>query len=129
MEKEYPKMQSVMNEAYDLFAPNMGIEDFWLRLNFPQRIAVFIGNLNYQVENGGFLQWHGNGYSKCTNDIIRILQTVGNCDPIIKLVQKASKLLRNSDDEPDGLDELDTQFYQHNESMLDNVEKYLLAVA
>ena len=34
------------------------------------RAAVQFGNMNYQVNNGGFTQWHDNGYSEDLEDLI-----------------------------------------------------------
>lgn len=36
------------------------------------RAAIQLGNMNYQVNNGGWSQWHLNGYSEDLEDIIEI---------------------------------------------------------
>lgn len=36
------------------------------------KAAVQLGNMNYQVENGGWSQWHFNGYSEDLEDLIEI---------------------------------------------------------
>ena len=41
-----------------------------------ERFAVVIGNLNYQVENGGFSQWIGNGYCTSYSDLEDALTAV-----------------------------------------------------
>jgi len=136
-------MEHLMDMAYNMWSSDhsMGKEDFWLRLDYPERIAVFIGNLNYQVENGGFMQWHDNGYSTCGEDIIRILTTVGGCDEVIRLVRHALGEIRKYEEEnayiesdfdelaynilEEKLSKLDIAFYEVNTVMLTHVETYL----
>lgn len=57
------KHQQLMNEAYDRWENGMSKEDFLDQLSPQERFAVTTGNLNYQVENGGFQQWWGNDYA------------------------------------------------------------------
>ena len=58
--------QKLMNEAYDLWKSNdnWSKEEFFEQLDRKHRIAVALGNMNYQVENGGFSQWIYNGYAQ-----------------------------------------------------------------
>jgi hypothetical protein len=60
-------MQTLMNQAYArwqaLEHQQWSQEDFWDQLDSKERFAVFLGNLNHQVQNGGFLQWWSNGYA------------------------------------------------------------------
>jgi hypothetical protein len=53
------------------------MEDFWAQLSPREMVAVFTGNLNQQVQNGGWLQWHDNGYSDCANWLIGQLPKFG----------------------------------------------------
>jgi len=41
------------------------------------RDAVLLGNLNYQVENGGFCQWVDNGYGADVRAVRYVLQRLG----------------------------------------------------
>lgn len=70
--------QKLMNKAYDLWSTEEGkelnysdfldvVSDKFGKLYFN---AVITGNLNYQVENGGFSQWHYNDYSITLDDLI-----------------------------------------------------------
>ena len=70
--------QNLMNKAYDLWSTEDGkklsysdfldaVSDKFGKLYFD---AVITGNLNYQVENGGFSQWHYNNYSITLDDLI-----------------------------------------------------------
>lgn len=73
---EKSRIQQLMDEAYDQWQSNdnWSLEDFRRHIvkNMTKEhlMAVQIGNLNYQVENGGFLQWHDNGYSIDIEDLI-----------------------------------------------------------
>jgi len=70
--------QKLMNKAYDLWSTEEGkklsysdfldvVSDKFGKL---YSNAVITGNLNYQVENGGFSQWHYNDYSITLDDLI-----------------------------------------------------------
>jgi len=75
-------IQKLMDEAYDKWQDND-----WSKQDFrnyiskimsrEHLIAVQVGNLNYQVENGGFLQWHDNGYSMDLEDLISYCEEIG----------------------------------------------------
>jgi len=54
--------QWLMNRAYDTWEPEEDYTEFLERLDTLHRDAVVLGNLNYQVENGGWMQWYLNGY-------------------------------------------------------------------
>jgi len=71
-------IQAIMNKAYDRFkGTGWTSAQFWGQLSEQEKLAVFIGNLNYQVENGGFFQWHDNGYSACAGELVTILRGIG----------------------------------------------------
>lgn len=59
-----PLFQNVMNRAYAKWQANRDwrYEDFLMNLNAADRRCVIMGNLNYQVCNGGFSQWIFNHY-------------------------------------------------------------------
>jgi len=70
--------QKLMNKAYDLWSTEEGkklsysdfldvVSDKFGKL---YSNAVITGNLNYQVENGGFYQWFENGYVIDLGDLI-----------------------------------------------------------
>lgn len=58
--------QTLMNEAYDLWQKHKDWDKrkFITSLDYLPKLAVILGNLNYQVCNGGFSQWEFNGYKK-----------------------------------------------------------------
>ena len=51
--------------------PISGHQNFLISLSEAERFAVVFGNLNYQVENGGFSQWIGNRYYVDTIEYLR----------------------------------------------------------
>jgi len=54
--------QELMDSAYEKYADHLSNEE-WMKILTPlEQKAVVLGNLNYQVENGGFVQWVDNGY-------------------------------------------------------------------
>lgn len=78
--------QELMNKAYELWKKEenkkLKYSDFLdLILKELGEIyfhAVITGNLNYQVCNGGFNQWHDNGYSKVIDEIIDFFNMISN---------------------------------------------------
>lgn len=58
--------QQIMEETYARWKKHdeWEQEDFWSQLSRKEKFAVFSGNFNYQVNNGGFAQWKDNGYAK-----------------------------------------------------------------
>ena len=82
--------QSLMNEVYDYWQQNKTSREEALD-NFSElhKAAVQLGNLNYQVENGGFSQWHFNEYSDDLPDLLKL------CNKGIALNIKGFKLLKS----------------------------------
>lgn len=71
--------QLLMDEVYDKWnspeALQMGrldvIDNFFTEKH---KAAIQLGNMNYQVNNGGWSQWHSNGYSEDMDDLIEIFK-------------------------------------------------------
>lgn len=76
MNTKADKIQELMDEAYDIWKskPDFSREDLFDLISFKHKAAVVLGNLNYQVENGGFVQWISNGYCLNMNDLKRVLR-------------------------------------------------------
>lgn len=64
--------QELMTAAYDRYQRDWSKAEFEAQLSAAERPAVLIGNFNYQVENGGFSQWLGNGYA--TRENVRLIR-------------------------------------------------------
>lgn len=69
----------IMDNAYDIWKNNnlMSREEFLNILTPYEQLAVKFGNFNYQVENGGLMQWDMNDYSE---DLDYLLDFITNCD-------------------------------------------------
>ena len=64
MEQDEKDHQTLMNQAYKKWENNdIRREEFLLLLSPVEKLAVILGNFNYQVCNGGFSQWNYNDYS------------------------------------------------------------------
>jgi len=69
---------------------------FLVEIERKERIAVLLGNLNYQVENGGFRQWVDNGYALNAREIIAILMTIGGPGSI-KVAEMVKQIAKHVD--------------------------------
>lgn len=83
--EKHPVWQSLVNVAYERWQPGNDLagksyEDFVGELPDIQARAVAFKNLNYQVHNGGFSQWHGNGYSSDSDIILESLENFLDTD-------------------------------------------------
>lgn len=94
MEEKESVHQILMDESYKLWDKEgfnrLCYEDFLVEVvqNFGDLHfqAVITGNFNYQVENGGFSQWHDNEYSITCKDLISFLENNFEENIIIKKV-------------------------------------------
>lgn len=143
------RTQEVMNKAYDRWQNTGWSQDeFWAQLSLRERIAVFVGKLNQQVENGGFSQWNYNSYSDCSDELIKFLRAIGptgrqvadmviealsriaTCEPghydtVMVWDEELEEDVEDEEwveDEMEDLDDLDTLFYTLNDRMLDELE-------
>jgi hypothetical protein len=68
--------QKLMDEAYAEFKKHedWGMDEFYFHIDGLHRIAVALGNLNYQVCNGGFSQWSFNGYQELSLPTLRVVR-------------------------------------------------------
>ena len=124
--------ETLMDEAYDLFQKNKEWtkEDFYYNLDVAHREAVALGNLNYQVGNGGFSQWNYNGYKKDSSYILRaILSKIKNNTEFNEL-QKGLELAINyvpssSGDDDSEYEEKNCDDYYALKNIEEQMEKYL----
>ena len=81
MVSELQTWQDLMDRAYDKWKQNKDwkYSQFLLNLDSVERKAVILGNFNYQVLNGGFVQWVENGYaSGGGRELLVILDEMGD---------------------------------------------------
>ena len=78
--KEKDIHQALMDFAYEKWQKNRdwSYEKFIDSLSYIEKVAVLTGNLNYQVENGGFMQWITNGYVSKYSELFDILDKICN---------------------------------------------------
>lgn len=135
------KHQTLMNAAYDRWhgLNNWSLQDFWDQLDANERIAVFTGNLNQQVTNGGFRQWHDNGYA--TDEVVGFLdrllrrmntETSRAVRYLIAGFVKIQQDLNDSDGSDDACEDFSAQedvycgeYYAINERFLAEIEALL----
>ena len=87
METKLDVWQTTMDRCYDRWREGgdlygMTYPDFVGSLDDDSRFLVVLGNLRYQVGNGGLVQWHDNGYSSCIEDISDALRAVATDDAL-----------------------------------------------
>jgi hypothetical protein len=128
-------MQALMDAAYTAWQqePGKSYDDFIFDLCGTQKEAVLLGNLNYQVENGGFSQWIFNGYAEFSADVRRVLDRIGTpaareVRELVSFVIEAGRLnderRRSWDDDHLDLSEQDEAYYKINEQLLADAEAY-----
>jgi hypothetical protein len=101
-EKRITVHQQMMDKAYELWndceeSKKLSYEDFLSKVNDELGkefvYAVMTGNMNYQVENGGWQQWDDNGYSCTLGDITEFFDK-----EFFEDVPEAKQLLKILDD-------------------------------
>jgi len=135
------RMQALMDAAYARWQAN----DRWSRdqfrdqLDAAERFAVSMGNMNYQVENGGWKQWWDNGYAvpEVVGYIGRMLTQVDTeTSKEVRAImgefwQEVESIDPKSVDEDEWQDicavddELSPRFYKINAQFLKDCEEYI----
>ena len=134
MEHEF--LQNMMNQAYDKFDSGFTRAQWMLRLNWDEKIAVVAGNLNYQVGNGGFVQWADNGYIDTADLLLEITNEMATetslevAALIEQMLEIWEEYLEYQDDDSwqdmfGQTDSMDTRFYQINDQFLVEIEGYI----
>lgn len=82
-------VQSLMDEVYDFWQKSsLTREEVLSKFSEKHQAAVRLGNLNYQVENGGFSQWECNEYNEDLEELLTI------CDRGIALGLEDFKVIK-----------------------------------
>lgn len=78
--EKHPHFQAVINVNYARWnggdLDGKSYEEFLEEISEEAAMLIALKNLNYQVENGGFCQWHDNGYSDDSELIISALKVL-----------------------------------------------------
>ena len=148
MSEEHPALQGLMDRAYIRWVDISRVE--WLAgLEGDEITAVHFGNMNYQVENGGWSQWVDNNYAtpevicfirnrmrydlEQTPDVARAAQLLEEVTPHIEgLIDLYSRPPSERDYLKEGdlierLSDFDDRYYAVNGGLLRAVENYLAA--
>ncbi len=79
-EEKHPVWQGLMDKSYDRWQngdlKDKSKKDFLDALDSQQTQATLLGNLNYQVGNGGFSQWVGNGYALSFDHLWKVMELI-----------------------------------------------------
>ena len=139
-----------MDEAFDIWQSPVGKDldrqGITRELTPTQRMAFVLGTMNYQVENGGFYQWHSNGYSANISDTRWALGKIDTpaAKTVLSILEDAENAINDGEAEHDEygdllnddisyefLDDLkvDDRYYSINKQLVDDIEAYFIANA
>ena len=135
--------QELMDEAYKGFTDSMSNEDFRATLSPKHRDAVILGNLNYQVGNGGFQQWYDNNYGKRDIDYLintllpqittfageKVLDILEQVRAIREEYEEITRGMEYEDNEVEHIwrayDLQDDRYYDIDDQFMEDVQEYL----
>jgi hypothetical protein len=135
--------ETLMNRAYDKYKGHNDWDNemFLDHCDPAERFAVVLGNFNYQVENGGFIQWWDNRYGtpRTVAELQRYLTQIGtdSAKKALELVTSFNRKIRDADPRNTRFDEgewervsiniskLDTQYYAFNAELMVEVEAFI----
>lgn len=132
----------IMDQSYDIWKNNsMSRDEFLSELSDYEKLAVKFGNFNYQVENGGLMQWDCNGYSEDLEDLQEFLtksdysrkdRFLGILDAFSNVKDAINKLDKYDDwyDEDmntrwNSLETFDKDYYSFKDNWIEYFEDYL----
>lgn len=132
----------IMDQSYDIWKnKSMSRDEFLSKLSDYEKLAVKFGNFNYQVENGGLMQWDCNGYSEDLEDLQEFLtksdyskkdRFLGILDAFSNVKDAINKLDKYDDwyDEDmntrwNSLETFDKDYYSFKENWIEYFEDYL----
>lgn len=132
----------IMDQSYDIWKNNsMFRDEFLSKLSDYEKLAVKFGNFNYQVENGGLMQWDCNGYSEDLEDLQEFLtksdyskkdRFLGILDAFSNVKDAINKLDKYDDwyDEDmntrwNSLETFDKDYYSFKDNWIEYFEDYL----
>lgn len=132
----------VMHSAYDIWQNNnMSRDEFLSKLTAYEELAVKFGNFNYQVENGGLMQWDLNGYSgdldylqdflsksdySKKDRFLEILETFSNVKNAIEKLDKYDDWYdEDVNTRWESLDMFDKDYYSFKDEWAEYFEEYL----
>ena len=132
----------IMDQSYDMWKNNsMSRDEFLSKLSDYEKLAIKFGNFNYQVENGGLMQWDCNGYSEDLEDLQEFLtksdyskkdRFLGILDAFSNVKDAINKLDKYDDWYDDdmntrwnSLETFDKDYYSFKDNWIEYFEDYL----
>jgi hypothetical protein len=119
--------EELMERAYEKWQDDkeMSYFEFLLSLEPVERSAVILGNLYYQVCNGGFVQWKDNGYQEDGRNFLLLINKNLNKNKYPELSRALEMALDYGDDcDEKREDKLCSEFY-NLEKLPEEMESYL----
>lgn len=139
--KKVDIVQSLMDSAYATWeGKGWSREEFLYEISSIERKAVVLGNLNYQVHNGGFVQWVDNNYRDSAMPILRMIQRDlermegGEFPALRKAVAMALEVRPMPEDDvladrwAERLSKQDNEFYALD-NLLEEMDAYMLTLS
>ena len=134
MPKKISLHEKLMTAAYEKYGAKDTETKFVAKLPLLERYAVVLGNLNYQVENGGFAQWIDNRYVNNKDVLFEALKALNTVTAklvstlVTEVLALHAKLSRRPADD-DGLsyESHDKHYYMLQAQLLKDTETYLQA--
>lgn len=132
--------QETMDKAYAVWQSQDAASylDFLRELDGRSRFAVVLGNLNQQVQNGGWSQWVGNGYALAIGDVLWALQKLDSktSKRVIEMVKRVARAIQGHEGDlwgeaseraanVDDLHCLSEAYYVVDETLMAEVETFL----
>jgi hypothetical protein len=92
------------------------------------KAAVQLGNMNYQVENGGWSQWDMNGYSEDIDDLIEyckkgIAMKIKHFDKLLEILKDVKMILENMKIHEENRESLDDDEYYDGEEEYESLSR------
>jgi len=75
-DEDNSRWQAIMSKAYDKWTDGLSYLEFLQTLERHELVAVVMGNLNYQVNNGGFQQWVDNGFALAAEQVLDVIRNI-----------------------------------------------------
>lgn len=138
-EESLALFQKLIDESLEFLSSQGGkYKNFIEDLDKRHRAAIVFKNLNYQVDNGGFLQWIENGYIDEMPYILRYLGEIGTetANKLVTMLEEVNEIHQSSkvmdqygeEYEEYPYQEMDTAYNEINQTLLQEIETWLATI-
>ena len=115
--------QKIMNQAYGQYDEYRNYDHFVKGISEIERQAVLTGIMNYQVENGGFIQWFDNNYGTtiAVQEIVKVAEMIKTpvAAKVKELMTKYLEAVDDACDDPYNLRDGEWEYINHELGLLD----------